>query len=157
MGRLFDAVAALAGVRDDAIYEGQAAVELEAAIDPHAAGAYAFDFVGKGPALIDQQPVIEAVLEDVAAGVSASVIAARFHRAVVGCIVSSAKTTAVDAGVRHVALSGGVFLNRFVLEGAWQGISDAGLVPLTHIRLPVSDGSVAFGQGIVAWSRRHEA
>jgi hydrogenase maturation protein HypF len=156
MGRLFDAVAALAGVRDDAIYEGQAAIELEAAIDPDAAGSYHFDITGTGPAVIDQRPVIEAVLDDVAAGASAPAIAARFHRAVVGCIVSTGRMTAASAGTRHVALSGGVFLNRFVLEGAWQGIRDAGLEPLTHVRLPVSDGSVSFGQGIVAWSRRHE-
>jgi hydrogenase maturation protein HypF len=157
MGRLFDAVAALANVRDDAIYEGQAAVELEAAIDPEAQGAYSFSISGSGPSIIDQRPVIDGVLADVAAGVSKSVIATRFHRAVVGCIVSSARMAAADSGVRHVALSGGVFLNRFVLEGAWQGIRDAGLEPLTHVRLPVSDGSVAYGQGVVAWSRRHEA
>lgn len=156
MGRLFDAVAALAGVRDDAIYEGQAAIELEAAIDPDATGAYAFDITAGGPSIIDQQPVIEAVLADVAAGVSASVIAARFHRAVVACIVTMGRMTAASAGTRHVVLSGGVFLNRFVLEGAWQGILGTGLEPLTHVRLPVSDGSVSFGQGIVAWSRRHE-
>jgi hydrogenase maturation protein HypF len=156
MGRLFDAVAALAGVRDDAIYEGQAAIELEAAIDPDAAGSYEFDITGTGPAIIDQRPVIEAVLDDVASGAGAPAIAARFHRAVVGCIVSTGRMTAASAGTRHVALSGGVFLNRFVLEGAWQGIRDAGLEPLTHVRLPVSDGSVSFGQGIVAWSRRHE-
>lgn len=156
MGRLFDAVAALAGVRDDAIYEGQAAVELEAAIDVGTQGAYEFHLVGSGPSVIDQRPVIEAVLEDIAAGAGAPAIATRFHRAVVGCIVSSARQAAASAGVRHVALSGGVFLNRFVLEGAWRGLRDAGLEPLTHVRLPVSDGSVAFGQGVVAWSRRHE-
>ncbi len=157
MGRLFDSVAALAGVRVDAIYEGQAAIELEAAVDPDAYGSYAFDLVGAEPAIIDSRPVIEAILADIAVGVPAGVIAARFHRAVVGCIVSVGKTVAASAGSRHVALSGGVFLNRFVLEGAWQGIREAGLEPLTHVRLPVSDGSVAFGQGIVAWSRRHDA
>jgi hydrogenase maturation protein HypF len=156
MGRLFDAVAALAGVRDDAIYEGQAAIELEAAIDPEAKGSYEFELVGSGPTIIDQRPVIEAVLADIAAGTRAATIAARFHRAVVGCIVRVGRMATVSAGAHHVALSGGVFLNRFVLEGAWQGIRDAGLEPLTHVRLPVSDGSVAFGQGIVAWSRRHQ-
>jgi len=155
MGRLFDAVAALAGVCDDAVYEGQAAIELEAAIDPDASGSYAFDLVGTDPIIIDHRPVVEAVLADIAAGTCASAIAARFHRAVVACIVSVGKIVAASAGTRHVALSGGVFLNRFVLEGAWHGIRETGLEPLTHERLPVSDGSVAFGQGIVAWARRH--
>jgi hydrogenase maturation protein HypF len=156
MGRLFDSVAALAGLCDDALYEGQAAIELEAAIDLNAPGSYKFDITDTGPSIIDQRPVLEAVLEDIASGTRAPVIAARFHRAVVGCIVSTGRMTAASAGTRHVALSGGVFLNRFVLEGAWQGIRDAGLEPLTHVRLPVSDGSVSFGQSVVAWSRRHE-
>ncbi|MBE0417025.1 MAG: carbamoyltransferase HypF [Coriobacteriia bacterium] len=156
MGRLFDAVAALAGVRDDAIYEGQAAIELEAALDPGATGSYEFDITGTAPSIIDQRPVIEAVLDDIAVGTCVPIIAARFHRAVVASIVTMGKIVAVSAGTRYVALSGGVFLNRFVLEGAWQGIRDAGLEPLTHMSLPVSDGSVSFGQGIVAWSRRHE-
>ena len=156
VGRLFDAVAALVGVRDDALYEGQAAIELEAAIDQQAPGSYRFDITGTGPVIIDQRPVIEAVLHDISVGVATPTIAARFHRAVVGCIVTTAKAAASASGLRHVALSGGVFLNRFVLEGAWQGIRDAGLEPLAHVRLPVSDGSVAFGQGVVAWSKRHE-
>ena len=156
MGRLFDAVSALAGVRDDAIYEGQAAIELEAAIDADATGEYEFGFSDAGPMIIDQQPVIEEILADVAAGMPAGVVAARFHRAVVRCIVSSGKAAAVGAGTPHVALSGGVFLNRFVLENAWRDLAAEGLRPLTHVRLPVSDGSVSFGQGIVAWSRRHE-
>lgn len=156
MGRLFDAVAALAGVRDDALYEGQAAIDLEAAIDPSAQGSYEFELPSNGSGVIDQRPVIEAVLADIACGTCAPTIAARFHRAVVACIVTMGRGVAESAGVRHVALSGGVFLNRFVLEGAWRGLADAGLEPLTHVRLPVSDGSVSFGQAVVAWSRRHE-
>jgi len=155
-GRLFDAVAALAGVRDDAIYEGQAAIELEAVADPTAEGAYEFTLIDANPLLIDTKPVIEAVLADIEAGEPAPVISARFHRAITACIVSIGKTTAQRVGTRYVAFAGGVFLNRFVLEGTWQGIQEAGLVPLTHERLPVSDGSVSFGQAVVAWSRRHE-
>ncbi len=155
MGRLFDTVAALTGVRDDAAYEGEAAIELEAALDPDADGAYAFDLVHGDALLADPLPVIAAVLDDVAAGISSSTISARFHRAVVACIVSLATSTSQRTGIRHVALSGGVFLNRFVLEGAMRGLERAGLAPITHERLPVNDGSVSFGQAVVAWARRH--
>ncbi len=155
MGRLFDTVAALAGVRDDAAYEGEAAVELEAALDPNAESSYAFDLIGGDTLIADPLPVIAAVLDDVAAGTSPGAISARFHRAVVACIVSLATEAARRTGIRHVALSGGVFLNRFVLEGAMRELERAGLDPITHEKLPVNDGSVSYGQAAVAWARRH--
>ncbi len=157
MGRLFDAVAALVGVRDDVIYEGQAAIELEAAIDHGDVGSYAFELLEGAPAIIDHGPVIQSVLNDIASGVPVGVISARFHRAVAYCIVSMGEVFSERAGTRYVALAGGVFLNRVVLENSWRGLEAVGLVPLTHRLLPVSDGSVSFGQATVAWARRHEA
>ena len=159
MGRLFDAVAALAGVRDDALYEGQAAIELEALADLSAEGAYAFGIAeGAGGALvIDSAPVLAAVLDDVAAGVGAPVISTRFHRAVVADVVDTCARLAPTLGLTHVALSGGVFMNRLVVRGVVLGLREAGLEPLTHLRLPANDGGIAFGQAAVAWARRHEA
>lgn len=154
MGRLFDTVAAIAGVRDDAAYEGEAAIELEACADPSEAGAYAFGLLGDGEAIvIDPEPVLRSVLDDVAHGVSASVISARFHAAVVCVIVDLARRAADLTGIRDVALSGGVFMNRIVLEGALRGLYEAGFSPLAHKRLPTNDGAVSFGQAVVAWSR----
>ncbi|MBN2847824.1 MAG: carbamoyltransferase HypF [Coriobacteriia bacterium] len=158
MGRLFDAVAALAGVRDDTLYEGQAAIELEVLADPAAEGTYAFDIAAAedGPLVVDSAPVLAAVLDDVAAGVAASAISARFHRSVVQAIVDGCLRAAPAAGTTTVALAGGVFMNRLVIAGAVRGLRQAGLIPLTHRRLPANDGGVAYGQAIVAWARRHE-
>ncbi len=158
MGRLFDAVAVLAGVRDDALYEGQAAIELEALADPAAEGAYGFGAHERadGTVVIDSAPVLAAVLDDLAAGVGAPAVSARFHRAGVAAIVDGCAGAASALGIRQVALSGGVFMNRLVLGGAVRGLAEAGLEPLTHRRLPANDGGVAFGQAIVAWARRHE-
>jgi hydrogenase maturation protein HypF len=156
MGRLFDAVASLAGVRDDARYEGQAAIELEALADPAAEGSYRFELREVSPTLIDQRPVLAAVLDDVAAGVGPSVISERFHRAVVDLVVRVAGSAADAAGVRHVALSGGVFMNRRVRDAAVAALRSSGLSPLTHVSLPSNDGGVSFGQAVVAWSRRSE-
>jgi len=155
MGRLFDAVAALAGVRDDARYEGQAAVELEAIADPHAKGAYRFELADTPSGLImEQAPVLLSVVEDVARGIPASTISMRFHRAVADLIVTVASRVARDTGVNHVALSGGVFMNRLVSQGARQALERVGLTPLTHLSLPPNDGGISLGQAVVAWSMR---
>ncbi len=170
MGRLFDSVAALIGVTDDARYEGEAAILLEAAADLSAEGSYEFGLLGvtgtaigevpptdsQLPLVVDPTPVLAAVLEDVAGGIPSGVISMRFHRAVVGCIVRVGALAAGQVGTRHVALAGGVFMNRLVLGESVRALRIAGLVPLTHVRLPVNDGAVSFGQAVVAWARRHE-
>ena len=71
-----------------------------------------------------------------------------------GMTVEIAVRSCADAGVRHVALAGGVFMNRIVLAGVRAGIEAAGLVPLVHSDLPMNDGDVSFGQAVVAWARR---
>ena len=156
MGRLFDAVAAILGVRLDADYEGQAAIELEAIADPDARGSYEFRLNGSGPVVVDPEPVLRELLDNVAAGVPAPAISSRFHRAVVGAIVRVARGASAETGSPDVALAGGVFLNRLVLAGAVRGLTAAGLRPLTHKRLPTNDGAVSYGQAVAAWARRDE-
>ncbi len=154
MGRLFDAVAALAGVRADALYEGQAAIELEALADRTERGAYHFALTGDSPVIIDPEPMVRELLDDLAGGVGASTVSARFHNAVVDVTVDVAARAAARAGVRHVALAGGVFMNRIVLAGVRAGLETADLVPLVHRDLPTNDGDVSYGQAVVAWARR---
>ena len=154
MGRLFDAVAALAGVRADALYEGQAAIELEALADRGEHGAYRFALVADSPVVIDPEPMVRELLDDLAAGVGAPTISARFHNAVVAVTVEVASRACARAGVHHVALAGGVFMNRIVLAGVRAGLESAGLVPLVHRDLPMNDGDVSYGQTVVAWALR---
>ena len=165
MGRLFDSVAALIGIADDARYEGEAAIMLEAAADASAEGSYEFAFVtsdtspladSQTPLTLDPTPVLSALLDDVAGGIPTGVISMRFHRAVVECIVRVGVIAAKSAGTRFVALAGGVFMNRLVLGEAVRGLRGVGLTPLNHVKLPVNDGAVSFGQAVVAWARRHE-
>jgi hydrogenase maturation protein HypF len=159
MGRLFDTVAAIVGIADNARYEGEAAILLEAAADTDEPGAYEFAlnepaFAGD-PLVIDPAPVLSAVLDDVAAQVPAGAISMRFHRAVAQCIVHVSKAASRRTGITHVALAGGVFMNRIVMGQAMHLLSSAGLNPLTHVKLPFNDGAVSFGQAVVAWARRH--
>jgi hydrogenase maturation protein HypF len=154
MGRLFDAVAALTGVRSEVNYEGQAAIELEAVCDPGERGTYPIS-VGAGAELlvIDPRETIASVAADAQAGVSDGVIASRFHAAIAGATVDACARAASTHGTEVVALSGGVFANRRLLESVAAGLHAAGLRVLAPERLPVNDGGVAYGQAAVAAAR----
>ena len=150
MGRLFDAVAALAGVRQVVAYEAQAAIEFEGLSRGIDCGttAYAFGVDYRGPtALIDPAPVLQAVIRDRRADVPAGLIGARFHHAVAGLIVDIAEGER-DAS-QTVALSGGVFQNALLLQLALKGLRNKGFEVITHRHVPPNDGGIALGQLLV--------
>jgi len=151
MGRLCDAVGALCGTRAEVTYEGQAAIELEAACDPAERGAYEMP-VGEvgGLAVIDPRPAVAAVSADVAAGVAVGAIAARFHAGVARATVEVCVGLAAAHDTERVVLSGGVFQNRRLLESISTGLDAAGVRVLVPHRLPVNDGGIAYGQAAVA-------
>jgi hydrogenase maturation protein HypF len=154
MGRLFDAVAAICGLRARVNYEGQAAVELEAACDPHERRGYPLEVrAGRGEVAIDPREMIAAVVADVAAGEPASLIAARFHRAVRSATVRAVLGAAEAEGCGTVVLAGGVFLNRRLLAGAIAELERAGLRVLVPELLPIGDGGISFGQAAIAAQR----
>jgi hydrogenase maturation protein HypF len=153
MGRLFDAVAALAGVRQRVTYEAQAAIELESLAVLETDGVYAFHlppvvYYGD-PVELDAAPVIRAVVLDVRKGVPAAVIAGRFHRAVADLILEICGQVWEQQGVFRVALSGGVFQNVTLLELVRQRLQAADFEVLTHRQVPPNDGGLALGQAIV--------
>jgi hydrogenase maturation protein HypF len=149
MGRLFDAVAALAGIRAEVNYEGQAAIELEAACDPGERGAYPIA-VGGAPIVIDPRETVRAVAADVAAGTPAGAIARRFHRAIARATVEACVRLAAAQATEVVVLSGGVFQSRLLLESVSGALTEAGLRVLVPEQLPVNDGGIAYGQAAVA-------
>jgi hydrogenase maturation protein HypF len=147
MGRLFDAVAALCGIRDTVTYEGQAAVELEAAADHAEATAYPMPVTRGGAALrLDARPTIVAIRDDLARGVDVARVSARFHNAVALATAAACR----DAPV--VVLSGGVFQNALLLDRTIAALRPARV--LTPLRLPCNDGGISYGQAAVAaWTR----
>ena len=148
MGRLFDAVAALCGLRAEVTYEGQAAIELEAAADPLERGAYVLPGDRRG--VLDARPAVLEAARDVARGVAAGTVSARFHRA-----VARATAEAVSrVGLGTAVLSGGVFQNRTLLSATAARLEARGLRVLVPERLPPNDGGVAYGQAAVAAARR---
>jgi hydrogenase maturation protein HypF len=151
MGRLFDAVAALCGVRTSVNYEGQAAIELEARCDPCARGGYPMSVERRdGLIVIDPRETIHAITADCRRGAGAPVVATRFHRAVARATIRACTLAAGERGTELVVLSGGVFANRRLLEATAAGLAAAGLTVLTPRRLPMNDGGIAYGQAAVA-------
>ncbi|KIU16327.1 carbamoyltransferase HypF [Mycolicibacterium llatzerense] len=151
MGRLFDAVAALAGVRQIADYEAQAAIELEGLSRGMNCGTatYKFDIKAGEPVLVDPAPVLRAVIADQRAAVRPGVIGARFHRAVADVVVRLAELESKAAGVRVIALSGGVFQNALLLQLTLSGLHTRGFEVITHRHVPPNDGGIALGQLLV--------
>ncbi|MFG1697657.1 carbamoyltransferase HypF [Nonomuraea sp. NPDC049309] len=149
-GRLFDAVAAIAGVCDVIGYEGQAAAELEAGVDAGERGAYPVRLRAGDPLVIAAGDLVAAAAEDAAAGVEAGRIAARFHRGLADAVVRAAEVLGERTGLRTVALSGGVFQNMVLLEAVVSGLERARFRVLTHSRVPPGDGGIALGQAVVA-------
>ncbi len=153
MGRLFDAVASLAGVCHRVGYEAQAAMELEAAGDDWSAddAAYPFPLVADdgGTARWEAGPLIEAVVADVLAGGPAGQVSARFHRAVADATVAAASWAATVTGVGTVVLSGGAFANALLLSLVCVGLRSTGLEVLCHAKVPPNDGGLALGQVVV--------
>ena len=143
-GRLFDAVAALLGLSQRTRYEGQAAMALEAAADPHEAGAWPLPLVLRegAPAILDWEPLLHGLLEDLGRGVNARSLAARFHNSLVDGIVRTAEA----AGEADVALTGGCFQNRLLLERAAERLSALGFKVLLHRDVPPNDGGISLGQ-----------
>ena len=147
-GRLFDAVAALCGLRAAVTYEGQAAAELEALCDPHERGAYPLDVTGE--CVLDPRETIRAVARDVAAGVAPGVVSARFHRGLAEATARACAALAAAHGVGLVVLSGGVFQNARLLAATAARVEAAGLRVLVPERLPPNDGGISYGQAAVA-------
>ena len=155
MGRLFDAVAALAGIRAEVNYEGQAAIELEAACDPNESGSYPIAVIGgaDAPLAIDPRETIRAVASDVGAGEAPGVIARRFHRTIARATVEACASLAAAHGAEVVVMSGGVFQSRLLLEKTSNELTAIGLRVLVPERLPVNDGGISYGQAAVAAAR----
>jgi hydrogenase maturation protein HypF len=151
MGRLFDAVSALCGLRATVNYEGQAATELEGRADRGEAGSYPLHLSADGE--LDARATVVAVLADLAADVPPGLISARFHNAIAAATAEACVVLAERAGLDTAVLSGGVFQNRLLLESTVERLADTGLRVLVPERLPPNDGGISFGQAAVAAAR----
>ena len=159
-GRLFDAVAAALGVCTEAAsFEGQAAIELESLAAQAWEGtdgeAYPVEQTEEsGMRVLAWGPMWRALLEDLRTGVPRQEVAARFHRGVASAVATTATRLCGREGVGAVALSGGVFQNRLLLEEVSGSLRKAGLEVLMPERLPANDGGISLGQAVIAAAQR---
>ncbi len=157
-GRLFDAVAAALGVCfDTTSYEGQAAIELEALAGPAMARAgdgYRGAYIEGDPARLDWTPLWRELLDDLAAGADAPIIAAKFHAGLAATLAETTARLASRHGCNIVVLCGGVFHNKLLLEGVTERVSAADLQALSPAQFPAGDGAISLGQAVIAAARR---
>jgi hydrogenase maturation protein HypF len=150
-GRLFDAVASLIGLRQEMSFEGQAAMEMEFAVQPGIVDAYPFSLQEGSPVVIDWEPAVRGILKDKRNGKFAGVIATKFHNMLAEAIVAVAQRV----GEAKVVLSGGCFQNRYLTERAIDRLRQKNFRPYWHQRIPPNDGGIALGQvTAVAWSHK---
>jgi hydrogenase maturation protein HypF len=150
MGRLFDAVAALAGVRQQVNYEGQAAIEFEALADSAEGEKYSF---GLGKDQIQVKNVIEALIQDVELGVPASKISSKFHNGLAQCVLEICLKIRSETGLDEVALSGGVWQNITLLRRTLSLLNKDGFRVYIHWEVPANDGGLSLGQAVIATAR----
>jgi len=167
-GRLFDAVAALIGVRRSVNYEGQAAIELEAAMgDCSDAATYPVEFrraeaSGDTAAVapkdacweIGTRPMFEAIVRDLQASVAVPVISRRFHNGIVEAFAHVAELVRDQSALNRVCLSGGSFQNAFLLEQLTRRLTQTGFDVYSQSEVPAGDGGLSLGQAVVAASTR---
>ncbi len=146
LGRLFDAVAGLVGLRAEARYEGQAAIELEAQATPSETG-YRFD-IEEGT--LDVRPMIRAIVEDLLGGASVPEISGRFHRTIAEMLFTSCQLARQRTSVNEVALSGGVFQNKLLLEPLLLMLEADEFKTYINRQVPPNDGGLSLGQAVVA-------
>ncbi len=152
LGRLFDAVAALLGLRAQALYEGQAAIELEAQAQP-STHSYPFAIGAGRPATLDVAPLIRAIVDDLRRDVPIARIAGRFHRSVAELLAAACLRAREQTGLNTVALSGGVFQNRLLLEQLVARLGELDFQVYLNRRVPPNDGGLSLGQLAVAAER----
>jgi hydrogenase maturation protein HypF len=159
LGRLFDAVAALLGLRGEVLYEGQAAIELEiqAVTCMDHVKSYPFSFADREPIIMNVVPAIEAIVRDIEQGITVAHIAKRFHLTIAEMLAQACLEVHKQTGLDTVALSGGVFQNQLLLEQLVTLLKSMAFHVYINQKVPPNDGGLSLGQAAIGAARLHKA
>jgi len=150
LGRLFDGVAAICGIRRQVSFEGQAAMELEMVAADTARSTYDTEWRSDGIYKILPAPIIRGVVKDLQEGRSVAEISAKFHRTLIGLFADLCTALRRDRDLNRVVLSGGVFQNSILLTGLISALEERNFSVFSHQQVPTNDGGIALGQAVVA-------
>lgn len=159
LGRVFDAVAALLGIRQVVNFEGQAAMALEAMASAPAEKTYTFDIFEGDRIVLDLRPLIRAIVQEQLSGREPQKIASDFHRTLSRALAAVTAKIRMRTGIEKAVLSGGCFQNRILLDSLTRVLEQEGFTVYLHRSLPPNDGCIALGQAVAAAARmeRQEA
>lgn len=150
MGRLFDAVASIIGIRNKISFEGQAAMELESLIEFDSEESYVYSLKKEEEVILDMIPTIKEILDDKIKGVNNSKIALKFHNTLIKATVEICKKVRSNYGISNVAISGGVFQNSYLLKNVRSKLVEADFNVYINKSIPCNDGGIALGQIAIA-------
>jgi hydrogenase maturation protein HypF len=157
MGHLFDAVASLIGIRNEATYDSQAALEMEVLSNPHVGAAksypYAIDRTRSGK-VIRLKKMLSAIVRDIRANESTGMIGAKFHRTISQIALQTCQQARLQTSLREVVLSGDVWQNQILLDLVRDGLKAENFVVYFHQQVPTDDGGLALGQAVIANMKR---
>ncbi|MBW2200511.1 MAG: carbamoyltransferase HypF, partial [Deltaproteobacteria bacterium] len=150
LGRLFDGVASIIGLRNQVHFEGQAAMELEMIAGAATSATYDWECTSNDIYRVLTKPIIRGVLRDVEKGIPPSQISSKFHMTLIRLFTALCDGIRKDTGLNQVALSGGVFQNSLLLTGLIASLENIRFEVSTHHRVPANDGGISLGQAVVA-------
>lgn len=150
LGRFFDGIAAIVGIRNNVSFEGQAAMELEMIAGEKTGATYDYEWVSEDVHRVLLQPIVRGVVDDLAKGVRPSTISSKFHTTLIRMFSELCDVIRMESGLDRVALSGGVFQNSILLTGLIQALKEKNFHVITHTRVPANDGGISLGQAMVA-------
>jgi hydrogenase maturation protein HypF len=150
LGRLFDGIAAIAGIRYKVAFEGQAAMELEMLADDTGGDTYDYEWTNAASRQILTRPIVRGVVNDVVQGVDPAVISRRFHQTLIRLFTELGAKICKDNDLKQVVLSGGCFQNALLLAGLMKALQKKRLDVYSHTQVPANDGGISLGQAVIA-------
>ena len=150
-GRLFDAVSSLIGIQDVITYEAQSAIELEMIAEPNVFSRYNYEIIDEGTLIIDVKEMFREIISDLKYGLPKGVISAKFHNTLIDFMITICERIREKSeGINKVAISGGVFQNKYLLENTVKLMKHKGFTIYFHKRIPTNDGGISLGQSVIA-------
>ncbi|MBU4013619.1 MAG: carbamoyltransferase HypF [Proteobacteria bacterium] len=150
LGRLFDGIAAIIGIRNHVSFEGQAAMELEMLAVSNSEEIYDYEWLSGNTYKVLTQPIVCGVVEDMARGIHPSRISGKFHMTLIKLFSELCEVIRKESGLNRIALSGGVFQNSILLTGLIKALEGKSFEVYMHSKIPTNDGGISLGQAVVA-------